>query len=808
MSIYNAIQSRLHRVTIRARLFSIVVAFAIPLFVLLYFTIENLNRNIGLTVMERKGIEYERLLINLMSEVANHRLTRMSMAIGEDRIKEYREYSNNIDKLLEKIQSVDHKLRSNFNLNGGKPKNNKNLTVEQLKEKWEDIKIHNSDIHEIYNTMFQTISDMITDVGGASGLILDPDLDSYYLMDIAINHLPHSIKRVSDITFILYPRLVYGGDIKEETRGEARVAERFLKESEFESVIFAMESAFSEDENFYGISESLRPRMEPIIASYKEKMERLISMLHDIADGKKVKPEYFVSNVYDSRNFFVLMDYVTLDELDAMLKTRVNYAEKQQWNILFWYGVAQVAGLLLFVLLTTSVTKPINRLYRAIVAITEGNFKVNVPSQDFHDEIGKIARGVESFRLNALEKVRLEMALKAESDYLQSIMDSSVDGIIVMNEEGFIMNFNSAAQRMFGYQASEVMDKNISFLIPDKSPFHYSKYIREHLNDMKLAVSGISREVEGMRKNGVTFPIDMALSRLVHDDSQIFFVGLFKDITERKTMEAELIEHRDHLQKLVNMQTIDLTIEKEKAERANIAKSEFLSNMSHELRTPMHAILNYASMGMKLTREEPDGKLKKYLGNIETAGTRLLGLLNSLLDIEKLEADKVEFNIKEADLSKVIDYAEMELDSLIKAKGLRVAKLYNCNNSHALFDEVRITQVLVNLLSNAIKFSPEGGTIFINLSDEHLSYEGGVKPALLCSIEDEGVGIPEGERESIFDKFTQSSKTKTTAGGTGLGLSISRKIIEKHGGRIWAENIKPKGAVFKFILPISYPAPG
>jgi PAS domain S-box-containing protein len=606
---------------------------------------------------------------------------------------------------------------------------------------------------------------------------------------------------VSDVTFVVYPRLAYGGEIMEETRAEARIAERFLKESEFDSVLFAMEAAFDEDENFYGVSRSLKPRMEPIIASYKEKMQKLISMLDVIADGVKIKPDDFLNSIYDARNFFVLMDYAALDELDVLLATRIDHLERQQWRILFWYALAQAAGLLLFGLLTTSVTTPINRLYRAIVGITAGDLKVDVPSQDFQDEIGKIARGVESFRLNALEKVRLEMALKAESDYLQSIMDSSVDGIIVMNDKGFILNFNSAAQRMFGYSAVEVMGKNISFLMPEKSPFHYGKYIGEYLNDVNLGLAGISREVEGQRKNGSIFPIDMALSRLVHGDSQIYFVGLFKDISERKTMEAELIEHRDHLQKLVNMQTIDLIIEKEKAERASIAKSEFLSNMSHELRTPMHAILNYASMALKLIRDEPDGKLHKYLGNIETAGTRLLALLNSLLDIEKLEADKVEFNFKQADLSKVIDYAELELDSLIKAKGLRVAKLYRCGDCHALFDEVRIIQVLVNLLSNAIKFSPEGGTINITLTEDHVSHNGQDSPALLCVIEDSGVGIPRAELESIFDKFVQSSKTKTTAGGTGLGLSISRKIIEKHGGKIWAENVRPKGAAFKFLLP-------
>jgi signal transduction histidine kinase len=109
--------------------------------------------------------------------------------------------------------------------------------------------------------------------------------------------------------------------------------------------------------------------------------------------------------------------------------------------------------------------------------------------------------------------------------------------------------------------------------------------------------------------------------------------------------------------------------------------------------------------------------------------------------------------------------------------------------------------VLVNLISNSIKFSLENGTIIITLADEYLPEKGGIKAALLCSIEDEGVGIPDDELESIFEQFTQSSKTKSAAGGTGLGLSISRKIIEKHHGRIWAENGKACGAALKFILP-------
>jgi PAS domain S-box-containing protein len=465
--------------------------------------------------------------------------------------------------------------------------------------------------------------------------------------------------------------------------------------------------------------------------------------------------------------------------------------------------VAQVIGLLLFMLLTTSVIRPIHYLYKAIVHITEGNLKVLVPCKKFQDEIGEIARGVELFRLNSLEKVRLETALKAESDYLQAIMNSSVDGIIVMGRNGVIMDFNRAAEHIFGYSSGEIVGQNISAIIPRHFSSGSYENLEVYLDNINYVPFGMNKDIQGKRKNGEMFPLEIAMSQLNHND-EILFVGLLKDITERKLMEDELIQHRDHLQNLVDMQTIDLLAAKEKAEQANIAKSEFLSNMSHELRTPMHAILNYASMGLKIVSGH-DPKLSRYLSNIITAGNRLLGLLNSLLDFSKLEAGKMLFSLKEDDFTKVLNHAEMEINPLLKDKNLQIKHAFLCENTRAAFDEVRMIQVLINLISNAIKFSPQNGVITITLSNqqasEQLSGHSLTVEGLLCTVADEGIGIPEDELEKVFDKFIQSSKTKSTAGGTGLGLSITRKIIEAHGGKIWIESGKIRGTIVKFILP-------
>jgi signal transduction histidine kinase len=254
-----------------------------------------------------------------------------------------------------------------------------------------------------------------------------------------------------------------------------------------------------------------------------------------------------------------------------------------------------------------------------------------------------------------------------------------------------------------------------------------------------------------------------------------FFAGLIHDITEK-----------------IN--------QKEAVEKAAKAKAEFLSNMSHELRTPMHAILSYSDMGQIVLDESKTGTAKEYLRNIKTAGTRLLGLLNDLLDLAKMQSGKMIYTRAEADFAEVIRHALMEVQPLLAKKGIEALQDGQTVPAPVQIDKARMIQVLVNLLSNAIKFSGTGKTISIGAS--YCETPGGAK-ALRCRVADEGPGIPEGELQSVFDKFVQSSKTKTGAGGTGLGLAICREIVEAHGGTIWAENIEPHGAAFIFDIPLS-----
>jgi PAS domain S-box-containing protein len=256
-------------------------------------------------------------------------------------------------------------------------------------------------------------------------------------------------------------------------------------------------------------------------------------------------------------------------------------------------------------------------------------------------------------------------------------------------------------------------------------------------------------------------------------------VWIYQDISLQKATEAALTEARDL------------------AEQTSRAKTEFLANMSHELRTPMHAILGFAEMG--LTRAGPDDnpKLKHYFERIHLSGSRLLSLLNELLDLAKMEIGRMEYHVERHDLSQVAREACDELSPLAASSGSHIVLTIEPDPLFAEFDAFRIGQVLRNLLSNAIKYNPSGETITV---DARLM-DGATRELISVTVRDHGPGIPAAELETIFDKFIQSSATKTGAGGTGLGLAICREIVHAHHGMIRAVNAADGGAELRFTIP-------
>ena len=370
------------------------------------------------------------------------------------------------------------------------------------------------------------------------------------------------------------------------------------------------------------------------------------------------------------------------------------------------------------------------------------------------------------------ELLKIQGVLEDTQTRLRTILDNVLDGIIMIDGSGIVISINPAVVNMFGYEAADIVGRNIKMLMPEPNRGSHDGYLARYQSTGTTRAIGLGRELEGLTKAGLTFPMELTVSEASFR-GQRMFVGLVRDITERKRVE-------------------DMSGRaKVAAEAANRTKSDFLANMSHEIRTPLNAILGMTYLAQ---RADPTPRQQTYLTKIGIAGQSLLGIVNDILDFSKIEAGKLEaehivFSLDEV-LNNVVDIVAQKAEE----KGIAIVCTVPRDVPRSLIgDPLRLGQVLINLVHNAIKFSDKG-EIVVRVAVQDVSLN---EVRLAFSVRDHGIGMSAEQVANLFQSFNQADTSFTRKyGGTGLGLAISKQLCELMGGAISVESEVGKGSTF------------
>jgi PAS domain S-box-containing protein len=373
-----------------------------------------------------------------------------------------------------------------------------------------------------------------------------------------------------------------------------------------------------------------------------------------------------------------------------------------------------------------------------------------------------------------MRNAELYARVQKTGQQLDNLIRNAADGIITIDEEGIVESVNQAAEQIFGYASEEVINQNVSMLMPPPFSENHDKYLLRYLKTGHPKVIGKAQEVSGRRKDGTIFPMHLSVGEFVIGDKRMY-TGILRDMTARKRKEEELV------------------LAKEEAEKANQAKSDFLATMSHEIRTPMNGIIGMTGLLLDspLTDEQ-----RGYAVTVRNSGDALLTVINDILDFSKIEAGKLELEIIDFDLGKTLDDVTELFANNAQSKGLWVVSLVSPDIPPVLRgDPGRLRQIFLNLIGNAIKFTEKGG-ITLRAAVES---ERDRSVLVRFEVSDTGVGIPQKARPHLFQAFSQADKSTTRKyGGTGLGLAICENLTKLMGGEMGFESELGGGSTFWF----------
>lgn len=417
-----------------------------------------------------------------------------------------------------------------------------------------------------------------------------------------------------------------------------------------------------------------------------------------------------------------------------------------------------LASVFFSVVMARSMMQPLADLAGVVRHSSPGEILDNLPVERV-DEIGELASAIKSRNAELIESQNAE--LNESRARAAAIVNNVVDGLILIDEDGLIEQFNPSCERMFGYSASEAIGSNVTLLMKPEDAKPHASYLKRYKDGKGGKTLDITRELEAVDRNGRIFPIELAINAVAVDGATKFS-GVIRDISERREIDR--------------------------------LRGEFVSTVSHELRTPLTSIRGSLTLIDALAAPELPPKVQRLLSMAQKNTERLILLVNDILDFEKLRANKTHYRFRKLDVNEELQKALELNQGYAHDSGITLRSEMVPGNIWVSLDADKLQQILSNLISNAVKFSRESGTVSLRTK------AGG--STVRIEVEDHGQGIPDEFKERIFEPFSQADGSATRSkGGSGLGLHITRNLVEGMKGELGFESRVDHGTTFWLEFP-------
>jgi PAS domain S-box-containing protein len=826
------------------KLMMISIFFLMPDSIMLFLFISGINQNIRFARLEMKGNEYQRPLERLLELIPQHRLLAERTVEGDQRAQnQLAAKEAEIDAAFNTLATVDHQIGSSlqFTQEGLRKRQREHCQVATLRAKWESLKSQQTYLSRQGRTaqhrqLVTDVRTMITHAGDLSNLILDPDLDSYYLMDATLLALPSMQERLAELIANGESMLNQQAPSSlqaptEQDRTNLLIDATLLQVADLNRVVDSTHKALNEDAHFYQVSESLQTRVPPVLREFTTATEKFIQLTTQVANHQTsnvTADEYFaVGNTARDASFKL---WQTVDtELDVLLQNRIDHYVRYRTGGLIVAACALLAAILFVTFITRSISQP---LRQQAVALHAAN---------------------NALQSQIAEREKAEEALREGEARLRMIVDTAFDAVVGIDSHGTIIEWNPQAHSTFGWSRQEALGRNLAeTIIPHDQREAHQQGLAQYLKTGNGPILGRRVETMALHKDGHALPMELTVSP-IQINGTVIFSAFIRDITERKQAEEAIRQANQSLEQRVQERTSELQLEIEERKEAETklehthqelmeasrlaGKAEVITGVLHNVGNVLNSVNVSATMiddqlhgsqiasltklselissqSNNLSEFFTNDKRGKLIPSFLTELVRAFGSERDLILAELANMVKGVNHIKQIvaaqqslarignsalttiEPSQLMETALAIQGGALERRGIEVIRRFE-DTPMVLTDEHKVLQILINLVSNA-KHALEGCCnrakqliLVIQLVEESQC------PLIRFQVTDTGIGIAPENMGRIFSHgFT------TKQDGHGFGLHSAANAAKEMGGTLSvASDGLDQGTTFTLDIP-------